>query len=130
MAKALQNIDYLFTQELFEVGITSKHYGTLLIVKENPDITQIEAAKIQRVDRTTAGQLVDRLELKGLLRRFRHPDDRRAYCLQLTEQGEKVVNSLWDSMKKCEDNVLSAFDNQEKELFLNLISKLSKENRL
>jgi DNA-binding MarR family transcriptional regulator len=114
----------LFADDLSEIGITSKHYGTLLIVKENPSITQIEAAKIQRVDRTTAGQLVDLLEQKGLLMRSRHPTDRRAYCLQITELGDKVACSLWDSMKKCEDTVLSVFEDDDKALFMKLANKL------
>lgn len=127
MAKALQNIDDLFAKELSGTGITSKHCGTMLIVKENPNITQIEVAKIQRIDRTTAGQLVDLLEEKQLLMRSRHPSDKRAYCLQLTVQGDKVICSLWNSMKKCENEMLSVLDMEEKNLFLNLINKLSKE---
>lgn len=127
MAKALQNIDDLFAKELTGTGITSKHYGTMLIVKENPNITQIEVAKIQRIDRTTAGQLVDLLEEKQLLMRSRHPNDKRAYCLQLTVQGDEVICSLWNFMKKCEDEMLYVLDTKEKNLFLNLINKLSKE---
>lgn len=127
MAKALQNIDDLFAKELTDTGITPKHYGTMLIVRENPNITQIEVAKKQRIDRTTAGQIVDLLEEKQLLMRSRHPSDRRAYCLQLTKQGDEMICSLWESMKKCEDKILSALDSKEENLFLNIINKLSKE---
>ncbi len=127
MAKALQNIDDLFAKELTDTGITPKHYGTMLIVRENPNITQIEVAKKQRIDRTTAGQIVDLLEKKQLLMRSRHPSDRRAYCLQLTKQGDEMICSLWESMKKCEDKILSVLDSKEENLFLNLINKLSKE---
>jgi DNA-binding MarR family transcriptional regulator len=130
LAKALQNIDESFAKELTDTGITSKHYGTMLIVKENPGITQIEAAKIQRIDRTSIGQLIDLLEEKQLLMRSKHPSDRRAYCLQLTKQGDEVIYSLWNSMKKCEDEMLSVLDSKEKNLFIDLINKLSKEKKL
>jgi DNA-binding MarR family transcriptional regulator len=85
----------LFAKELVKFGITSKHFGTMLIVSENPNITQVEVANIQRVDRTTMGQLIDLLEDKQLLKRTRHPSDRRAYCLKLTPEGEEAINSLW-----------------------------------
>jgi DNA-binding MarR family transcriptional regulator len=128
LAKAIQNIEELFAKELEKFGISSKHFGTLLIVSENPNITQVEAAKIQRVDRTSMGQLIDLLEGKQLLNRNKHPTDRRAYCLQLTSKGEDVVDFLWGYMKTCEEKVLSVLDEQEKMLFLNLIKKISKEN--
>jgi DNA-binding MarR family transcriptional regulator len=44
----------------------------------------------------TAGttRLLDRLEDKGLLRRTRHPDDRRAVLAELTADGRAVVPAL------------------------------------
>jgi DNA-binding MarR family transcriptional regulator len=117
----------LFAKELVKFGITSKHFGTLLIVSENPNITQVEAANIQRVDRTTMGQLIDLLEDNQLLKRNKNPSDRRAYCLQLTSKGEEVIGSLWGYMKACEDEVLSVLDDKEKTLLLELIKKISKE---
>jgi DNA-binding MarR family transcriptional regulator len=117
----------LFAKELVKSGITSKHFGTLLIVGENPNVTQVEAANIQRVDRTTMGQLIDLLEDKQLLKRNRHPSDRRAYYLQLTSKGEEVIGTLWGYMKVCEEEVLSVLDGHEKMLFLDSIKKISKE---
>ena len=44
----------------------------------------------------TAGmtKLLDRMESKGLLRRRRHPDDRRAVIIDLTDRGRDLVPLL------------------------------------
>lgn len=127
-AKTLQQINASFDRTIINTGINGKQFGTMLIVGSNPGITQKEAGEMQRVDRTTIGQLVDFLCEKDLLERRPYPNDRRAYCLHLTNKGEVTLDQLKTISKQCEDEYFAPLSLQEREQFLSWLKKTIKEN--
>jgi hypothetical protein len=54
--------------------------------------------------------LVDDLETAGLVVRGRHPDDRRAYALQLTPAGEKVLATADAEAERLSAELLAPLD--------------------
>jgi len=127
LAKASQRMYELFESYLNQADITSKQNGTLLIIHEHPELTQKEIALLQRVDQTTMGQIIDQLEEKQLVMRVKHPTDRRAYCLFLTDTGEKLIASLWADMKRCEAVFLQRLNTDEIAQLFSLLDKIEKE---
>lgn len=124
LSKIMAEISELFSYELQEYGITPKHFGALLIVKEHPLITQKELAGHLNIDQSTMGHIIDLLEEKKYLERKKNIADRRAYNLILTENGEKTVTKLWETLKNTEDKVISNLSSKEKETFSRLIDKI------
>ena len=53
------------------------------------------AAKIE-VKPSAVTVMVDRLEKRGLVRRFQDPDDRRAVRVEVTADGREVLRKAWD----------------------------------
>ena len=127
LAKASQRMFELFQDHLIQADITSKQIGAMLIIQEHPELTQKEIAIIQRIDQTTIGHIIDQLEGKQLVMRVKHPTDRRAYFLVLTDAGEKLVSSLWKDMKQCEDVFLQKLDRYEIVQLFKLLDKIEKE---
>ena len=117
----------LFERYLTQADITSKYNGALLIIHEQPNLTQKEVALLQRVDQTTMGQIIDQLEEKQFVMRVKHPTDRRAYCLVLTDTGEKLIASLWADMKRCEAVFLQRLNTDEIAQLFSLLDKIEKE---
>jgi DNA-binding MarR family transcriptional regulator len=56
---------------------------------------------------------VDRLEKRGLLVRESDPEDRRAVFCRLSEEGQHVLNQLWDSARKRTRQMLTVLDIEE-----------------
>lgn len=127
LAKASQRMFGLFEGYLTQAGITSKHNGALLIVHEHPNLTQKEIALLQRVDQTTMGQMIDQLEEKGLMLRVKHPTDRRASCLVLTDAGENMITALWADMKRCEEVFLQNLSSDEVTQLFRFLDNIEKE---
>jgi len=127
LAKASQRMFELFQNYLIQGDITSKQIGAMLIIREHLELTQKEIALIQRIDQTTIGHIIDQLEGKQLVMRVKHPTDRRAYFLVLTDAGEKLVSSLWKDMKQCEDVFLQKLDRYEIVQLFKLLDKIEKE---
>lgn len=67
--------------------------------------------------------LADDLENQGILRRERHPDDRRAWLLALTEHGETARQALMEQANHFVQNVtgLTPTDQAELTRLLDLI---------
>jgi len=56
--------------------------------------TQVELSRLLIMHRSNITGLVDRLEKRGLLQRKDNPDDRRAYKVQLTVAGRKLIEKI------------------------------------
>lgn len=100
----------------------------MLVVFDQPNITQKEAGDAQRIDRTTIGQITDALTSKGFLERHPYPKDRRAYQLRLTPKGEETLIQLRTETIRCENECLSCLDSREKEQYLHILKTILKEN--
>lgn len=128
-AKAAQRLHELLNPVLEEERITPKQLGLLLIVKENPGITQKEAAFIEQIDRTTMTQLVDTLENAEHIKRVSTPNDRRAYGLFLTPQGTAKVELLWSHINKAQSRLLSKLSRKQAAALKELLQTIIEEER-
>ena len=56
-------------------------------------LNQRQLIDVLGVDKSTMVRVVDGLERQGLLVRRRHPDDRRAYAVELTDHGHQQLDA-------------------------------------
>lgn len=66
-----------------------------LLFSEPNGLSQSELSRLLIMHRSNATGLVDRLEKRGLLRRQDAPEDRRAYRVVLTPQGQDLLNAIY-----------------------------------
>ncbi|SFD09624.1 MarR family winged helix-turn-helix transcriptional regulator [Tropicimonas isoalkanivorans] len=62
----------------------------LVLIVENPGLRQAQLADAMDMERPNLVVLVDELERRGLIRRDRMPNDRRAYALVATAEGREL----------------------------------------
>ncbi len=74
-----------------KLGITVEQWILLIIVSENPKLSQRDMADKSFRDPASITRTLDILEKKGLVSRVGLPNDRRAYNIDLTEQGTRFV---------------------------------------
>lgn len=84
-----------------EEKVTPGQATILALVARNPGISQIDLARAVSIERSSLGEIVERLEGLGLLRRAHSARDRRAWALELTEPGRRVVV---ESLARAEDH--------------------------
>jgi DNA-binding MarR family transcriptional regulator len=80
-------------------GLTHAQHQMLLAVRgfDDPDGPTIgDIAKLLLVKHHTAGELVDRTQALGLVRRVRDLADHRRVRLRITEKGQEVLRQLTD----------------------------------
>lgn len=109
-----------------EIGITYGNYVTLLILYENPGITQAKLSELNHKDKNVIVQTIDKFEKKNYVKRIRAETDRRAYTLYLTETGNEVVRKYWDVVVGAETELLKNISDEELADFCKIINKLCK----
>ncbi|WP_088105855.1 MarR family winged helix-turn-helix transcriptional regulator [Halalkalibacter urbisdiaboli] len=113
--KILQQMENKFAETLTPFNIDARQYGVLLFVKENPYSTQKLIAEKLHIDRTTMVSHVDHLEKLQFVERTKNPNDRRAYSLLITEEGNSVLETCWGFLLNTESEVLFTLNEQEKQ---------------
>ncbi|MEU7428162.1 MarR family transcriptional regulator [Streptomyces sp. NPDC040750] len=82
-----------FESELSRHDVTVSQWGVMISVHHGHDTTKAVAAQMD-IDPGAVSRLVDRLVVKGLIRREPDPASRRTVRLVLTGQGQALVPVL------------------------------------
>ena len=123
LGRAAQRVRDSFESRLSGSGLKAKHYSALILLDDGPK-TQIELGRMLWVDRTSMVALVDALESSGDVRRERHPDDRRAYLLQLTDAGRATLARARQVADEVEAEIFSALSEAERQQLRGLLARL------
>jgi DNA-binding MarR family transcriptional regulator len=85
-----------------ETGLTPQRYDLLLQLKAAPQghSTVTELGKRLYLRQTAVTELVKRAEEAGLVRRRRSEQDRRVFLLELTEEGDRRVTSVFNALRR------------------------------
>ncbi|RYG75529.1 MarR family transcriptional regulator [bacterium] len=123
LSRAAQQMREGFEERIAELGLKSKHYGTLILLKDGP-LTQVEIGRSLWVDRTTMVGLVDDLMRLGLVDRAPHPEDRRAHAVTLTSQGQEVLEEATKAVDATEADCFAPLTSDEREQLRALLLKI------
>ena len=75
-------------------GISTPEFHLLTRIWQVDGLSQVELAELLRRDKPGITRLIDGLESKGLVRRGKHPTDRRTSTIHLTALGVERVTEL------------------------------------
>src|SRR6266567_4769356 len=76
-----------FSVRLEELGLNMRMWGALNVLDAEGAITQHMLGKSTGIDPSSMVSTIDELERHGLVERRRHPSDRRAHALHITDKG-------------------------------------------
>ena len=130
--KAMINILYTYGWTLEKIkkflareDITHQQYNILRILRgSHPDplsTLQIRERMIDRMSDTS--RIVDRMVLKGLVRKTPCPKDKRLVDVIITEKGQKLLKKM-DAEVDQIDSIMKSLTENEAEMLSNLLDKL------
>ena len=105
----------------------ASHGGNRLrrILHSNPGLSSRELAEILDVRPSSLSQQLEKLEVRGEIRRERDEQDSRVSHIYLTELSEALLNESKASIQAMHDHFSACFTPEEKEQFIALCMKLS-----
>ncbi len=92
--RRLMQTNELYTKELNKkYQVSAPQLSCLLALYENGPLPPSQIAKHIMVNSSTVTGIIDRLEQKNLVERWRISPDRRVITIQLTENGKKLAEN-------------------------------------
>lgn len=114
----------LADEMLGELGLTARAVGILTMVIEREPMTQRALGASIGVDKSTMVGLLDELEGKGLVRRSRHPQDRRAFMIEPTHAGIAAQKRALQLLDRCEKRYLKVLSRSEQDQLRKMLARL------
>lgn len=92
-----------------KLDITPRQGMVLRAVRTNPGCSQTALVAATNVDRSTLADIVRRLVKKGWITRKRSRIDARAYVVDLTESGRKILRAAEEAAVRTEKDLATEF---------------------
>lgn len=114
----------VFREETAPLDVTPVQFSLLVCVDEFPAIDATRLSELICIDRATIGNIVERLEAKGLLSRQADPKDKRIKCLFVTTPGQQLVGEVCAMRARIGERVLQPLTPDERTVFMAMLAKL------
>ena len=105
-------------------GLTPRQLAVLMAVASDEGANQMKLVEATGVDRSTLAEIVRRLCRKGLLQRRRTREDARAYAVNLTDRGRRVLNTALPAARHVDERVIGALPDKQREAFLTALASI------
>jgi DNA-binding MarR family transcriptional regulator len=106
-----------------DIAVTPVQGGILLLIGENPGLTQVALARLLKVEAPTLMQALTPLFDMGLVRRQRSRQDGRAFALHLTDAGVAVAKTVAAESFRHEADLLARLTEKERASLYALLEK-------
>ncbi|MGA2928310.1 MAG: MarR family transcriptional regulator [Solirubrobacteraceae bacterium] len=114
-----------FGERLQQLGLTTRMWGALNVLDADGAITQHSLCKSVGTDPSSMVATIDELEAKGLVERRRHPTDRRAHALHVTDAGRETLARGRGLARAAQDELLSPLNAGERAQLHELLLRLA-----
>lgn len=110
-------------------GLHMGHVLILSILLKRPEadkspVTQTVLGKLTGIEKSSLVIFLDELEEKGWVKRTRHPSDRRAYVIKLTDTGTERFKVIAQQLQRSEEEMLSFMTKSQRGVFSEFLTEL------
>lgn len=118
----------LFIEECAELDLTPVQYAAMVAIGEQEGIDATRLSAQVAFDRSTLGNVLERLEARGFVARYPSPDDRRIKLLKLSPQGAALVRRAEAAVRRAQDRILAPLNPKDRRILLALLAQLVELN--
>lgn len=115
-----------FFEFFSEAGISPAEHSILMIIRDNPSVTQSKLAAVLRIQLPNLVKILGKLETSSAINRKRATTDKRAVELTLTSKGKRLTEQMAHLADEFNLQVLAALSEKEREQFLHTLIRLVK----
>jgi DNA-binding MarR family transcriptional regulator len=106
------------------VDVTPEQFAVLITIRANSGVSQNEIARRGYKDKTNVARIIDGLEKRGLLARRPDAADRRAFRVELTTEGEGLMQQLFPIVARLNNAATQGLSTSEREMLLGLLERV------
>jgi len=114
----------IFMEDCAEFELTPVQYAALVAIREHPDIDATRLSAVIAFDRSTIGDVLERLESRELIIRRSTPQDKRLKLLQLTPRGRKLLAAIMPAVNRAQERMLAPLAGTDRRKLVQLLAQL------
>ncbi len=114
----------IFMEECKAFDLTPVQYAALVANRTHPGIDATRLSAVIAFDRSTLGNVIERLESKGLVERKPAREDKRVKLLTLTRSGAALLRNIMPSVDRAQARMLQPLKAADRKTLLALLSQL------
>ena len=108
----------LYEQLTGQEEITPRQFGAMLTLHQRGTLTITELATHIRVDRSTLGEMINRMADRGLIRKESNGADRRSATVTLAKSGELALLQLVSGAAQLQEVLLAPLPAEDRAFFM------------
>jgi len=125
LIRRLQQIaSALFLDQAKAFDFTPVQYAALVAIKAHPGLDQTALCNEIALDRSTIGDVVSRLEKRGLINRTGGLADRRTKSLHITAAGSRMLREIEPAVEATQCLILAPLKANERSAFMQMLKHL------
>jgi MarR family transcriptional regulator, lower aerobic nicotinate degradation pathway regulator len=114
----------IFVEECRAFDLTPVQYAALVAIHTHPGIDATRLSAVIAFDRSTLGNVIERLENKALVERKPSREDKRVKLLYLTRDGASTLRDVMPSVEKAQARMLQPLKPSDRKAMLSLLTQL------
>lgn len=114
-----------FSRRSQEIGESPGRFATLTLIARNPGISQTELSHANGRDKSSLTPVVEDLVRRGLVQRKRMNSDRRAYRLNVTPAGKKVLILMTRCARRHERSLDAIIGLRDRKRFVQILKQIA-----
>jgi DNA-binding MarR family transcriptional regulator len=118
----------IFMEECAAYDLTPVQYAALVAIRENPGTDATRLSALIAFDRSTLGNVLERLEARKLVTRFASPEDKRIKLLKLSATGSALVKRAQASVERAQERILEPLKPADRKKLMELLGQLVELN--
>ena len=114
----------IFMEECRAFDLTPVQYAALVAIQSHPGIDATRLSAVIAFDRSTLGNVVERLESKEYIERKPAAEDKRVKLLYLTRSGAALLRDIMPSVDRAQARMLQPLKPADRKTLLALLTQL------
>ena len=123
--RAQQISTALFTEECAAFDLTSVQYAALHAIAANPQVDATRLSALIAFDRSTIGDVLERMEAKGWIERTSSDRDRRVKLVRLSPAGHRLLRQVAPAVRRVQERLLAPLAAADRDTFIRLLTELA-----
>ena len=114
----------IFVEECRAYDLTPVQYASLVAIRTHPGIDATRLSAVIAFDRSTLGNVIERLEAKQFIERKPSREDRRVKLLYLTRAGVALLRDIMPSVDRAQARMLQPLKPADRRTLMALLTQL------
>ncbi len=114
----------IFVEECRVYDLTPVQYAAMVAIQSHPGIDATRLSAVIAFDRSTLGNVIERLEAKGHITRKPAREDKRVKLLYMTKSGAALLRKIMPSVDRAQARMLQPLKAADRKILMALLAQL------